>query len=64
MFLRFLVFTQTLDFKIEYLGSTAYREVVFRIDDFLKFHNPIVKSTNYYQLKKARLFWNSKMNHS
>lgn len=52
IFLQFLVFSRGLDFQIEYLASTAYRQVVFQVNDFLTFQNPTVKSTNYYQLKK------------
>ena len=56
MFLQFLVFAQTLDFKIEYLSSTAYRQVIFKVQDFLTFQNPTFKSTNYYQLRKLLNF--------
>jgi hypothetical protein len=56
MLLQFLTYAQHLPFETEYLGSTAYRQVGFSIDHFLKFQNPTVKSTNYYQLKKARQF--------
>jgi hypothetical protein len=48
--------------KIDSLGEppyqTRYRLVIFRIQDFLKFQNPMVKSTNYYQLKKVKHFFN------
>lgn len=56
MLLQFLTYAQHLPFETEYLGSTVYRQVGFSIDHFLKFQNPTVKSTNYYQLKKARQF--------
>jgi len=50
-----------LDFKIDSLGDppyrTQYRLVHFRIQDFLKFQNPMVKYTNYYQLKKVKEFF-------
>jgi len=62
MLLQFLTYAQHLQFKTEYLGSTAYRQVIFRIDNFFKFQNPIVKSTNYYQLKKARQFFSELQN--
>lgn len=62
MLLQFLTYAQNLDFKTEYLGSTAYRHVGFRIDHFLKFPDPIVKSINYYKLKKARLFFEELQN--
>jgi len=48
IFFQFLVFRRGLDFQIEYLGSNAYRQVVFQVNDFLTFQNPTVKSTNYY----------------
>jgi hypothetical protein len=50
--LQFLVYAQNLDYEIGFLGLTSYRRVVFRVQDFLKYQNPTVKSTNYYQLKK------------
>ena len=62
MRLQFLAYTQHLDFKIDSLGDppyrTRYRLVIFRIQDFLKFQNPMVKSTNYYQIKKLKKFFN------
>ena len=39
-----------------HLDSTIYRLVVFKVQDFLKYQNPTVKSTNYYQLKKVLNF--------
>ena len=57
MLLQFLTYAQQLDFKIDFLGDTSYRTVHFRIDHFLKFQNPTLKSTSYYKLKKARLFF-------
>ena len=50
--LQFLICAQNLDFTTESLGTTSYRQVVFRLQDFLKYQNPTVKPTNYYQLKK------------
>lgn len=62
MLLQFLAYAQHLDFKIDSLGDppyrTSYRLVSFRIQDFLKFQNPRVKSTNYYQIKKLKNFFN------
>jgi len=57
MLMQFLVYAQQLDFKIQYLGDTSYRQVVFQIQDFLKFQDPLVRSTNYYQLKKIIHFF-------
>jgi len=53
-FLQFLVYAQNLDYEIGSLGSTSYRLVVFRVQDFLKYQN---QSTNYYQLKKLIEFF-------
>jgi len=50
--LQFLVYAQNLDYEIDSLGSTYYRQVIFRVQDFLKYQNSTIKSTNYYQLKK------------
>ena len=50
--LQFLICAQNLDFTTESLGTTSYRQLVFRLQDFLKYQNPTVKPTNYYQLKK------------
>ena len=62
MLLQFLTYAQQLDFKIDFLGDTSYRTVHFRIDHFLKFQNPTIKSTSYYKLKKARLFFEELQN--
>ena len=52
-FLQLLIFSQKLDFEMEYLGSIAYRQVIFQVKDFLTFRNPTIKySTSYYQLRK------------
>ena len=51
-FLQFLVYAQNLYFTRDHLGFTCYRRVVFRVQGFLKYQKPTVKSTNYYQLKK------------
>ena len=55
--LQFLVYAQNLDYEIGSLGSTSYRLLTFRVQDFLKFQNTTVKSTNYYQLKKLIEFF-------
>ena len=64
MLLQFLTYAQQLDFKIDFLGDTPYRMVHFRIDHFLKFQNPNVKYTSYYnyKLKKVRLFFEELQN--
>ena len=56
MFLQFLTYVQDLDFEIEYLGGIPYRQVIFKFRDFLEFQNPMVKSTNHYQLEKIKNF--------
>lgn len=56
MFLQFLTYVQDLDFEIEYLGGILYRQVIFKFRDFLEFQNPMVKSTNHYQLEKIKNF--------
>ena len=52
--LEFLVYAQTLNYKIDYLGTTSYRLVQFRVQDFLKYTK---LSSNYYQLKKLIEFF-------
>ena len=56
MFLQFLNYAQHLDFEIESLGGILYRQVTFKLRDFLEFQNPTVKPTNYYQLQKIKNF--------
>ena len=52
--LQFLVYAQTLNYKIDSLGTTSYRLVQFRVQDFLKYTK---LSSNYYQLKKLIEFF-------
>ena len=56
-FLQFLVYAQNLYFTRDHLGFTCYRRVVFRVQGFLKYQKPTVKSTNYYQLNKYIRFF-------
>jgi hypothetical protein len=56
MLLQFLTYAQHLDFEIECLGGIPYRQVTFKVRDFLEFQNPTVKSTNHYQLEKIKKF--------
>jgi hypothetical protein len=56
IFLQFLTYLQDLDFEIECLGGIPYRQVIFKLRDFLEFQNPMVKSTNHYQLEKIKNF--------
>jgi hypothetical protein len=55
--IQFLNYAQHLDYKIDYLGSTAYRKVVFKLRDFLEFQDPSVKPTNQYRLKNIKEFF-------
>ena len=50
---QFLTYAQHLDFEIECLGGISYRQVTFKVRDFLEFQNPTVKFTNHYQLEKS-----------
>ena len=52
--LQFLVYAQTLNYKIDSLDTTSYRLVQFRVQDFLKYTK---LSSNYYQLKKLIEFF-------
>lgn len=52
--LQFLVYAQSLDYQIDSLGPTSYRQVVFPVKDFLKYKK---ESDNYYQLKKLLEFF-------
>lgn len=55
--IQFLNYAQHLDFEIEYLGSTAYRKVVFKLRDFLQFQDPTFKPTNRYRVTKIKEFF-------
>ena len=58
MLLQFLNYAQHLEFEIEYLGGVAYRKVIFKVrDGTIKFENPMVPSTNHYQLEKIKNFF-------
>jgi len=57
MLLQFLTYVQHLDFKIEYLYGVPYRQVNFKLQDFLKFQDPMVKSSNHYQVEKLKEFF-------
>ena len=55
--IQFLNYAQHLDYKIDYLGSTAYRKVVFKLRDFLQFQDFSLKPTNRYRLTKIKEFF-------
>lgn len=52
--LQFLNYAQNLDYERGALGSTASRQVIFQVKDFLEYQK---KSNNYYQLKKLIEFF-------
>lgn len=53
-FLQFLSYARILDFTTDYLGDIRYRQVVFKLQDFLKFQT---KSTGHYQVAKVKNFF-------
>jgi hypothetical protein len=55
--LQLLNFARSLDYEVEYLGSTAYRKVVFKLRDFYKFQDPSVQSESQYQSRKIKEFF-------
>lgn len=56
-FLKFLVYAKDLDYVTHSLGSTRYRCVSFRFQDFLKFQEPNSGVISYYRVKKLKEFW-------
>lgn len=55
--LQFLIYAQKLDYISASLNTTCYRQVSFRLQDFLKYHNPNLNSTSHYQVKKFIYFF-------
>jgi hypothetical protein len=55
--IQFLNYAQHLDYEIEYLGSAAFRKVIFQVRDFLEFQDPSVKPTNNYRLREIKDFF-------
>lgn len=55
-FLQFIVYARGLEYEIDSLGSTPYRLVKLRVQDFLKYTR---RSNNYYQLDKLIKFFDS-----
>ena len=47
--LQFLTYVQDLDFEIEYLGGIPYRQVSFKLRDFLEFQNPMSTNGEIYK---------------
>jgi hypothetical protein len=59
IFLQFLAYAKKFESNQGTLGGVAYREITFEIQDFLAHQ---YKSTNYYQLKKMKDFFESLQN--
>lgn len=57
--LQFLVYVQDLDYRRDQLGTTSYRLCVFRVQDFVTYLDPTVRSTNYYQVQKVLRFFDA-----
>ena len=49
-------YAQNLDYTIKNWDGISYRKVTFIIRDFIKYQNPIISSTNRYQLQKTKSF--------
>ena len=60
-FLQFLRYAQDLDYETGFLGSTPYRQLIFPVQDFLKYKK---ESNNYYQLKKLIEFFDQLQSNS
>jgi hypothetical protein len=56
-FLKFLVYAKDLDYVTQSLGSTRYRCVSFRVQDFLKFQEPTVQVGSQYKVQKLKKFF-------
>ena len=54
--IQFLNYAQNLDYTIKNWDGISYRKVTFIIRDFIKYQNPIISSTNRYQLQKTKSF--------
>jgi hypothetical protein len=57
MLIKFLNYVQYLDFEIQYLYGIPYRQVSFKLRDFLEFQDPTIKPRNHYQLEKIKKFF-------
>jgi len=42
---------------IQFLGGILYRHLTVKVQIFLEFQNPTVKSNNHYQLEKIKKFF-------
>ena len=57
MFLKFLKFTTSLNYKTEILDGESYRIIIFRVKDFLDVsHSHYNSQDEYYKMQKTRDF--------
>lgn len=57
MFLKFLKFSSSLDYKTEIFDGDLYRVVIFRVKDFLDVsHSHYNSQDEYYKMQKTRDF--------
>ena len=57
MFLKFLKFSSSLDYKTEIFDGDSYRLVIFRVKDFLDISHSCYNSQDeYYKMQKTRDF--------
>jgi len=57
MFLKFLKFTTSLDYKTEIFDRDSYRIIIFRVKDFLDVSHSYYNSQNeYYKMQKTKDF--------
>ena len=57
MFLKFLKFTTSLDYKTEIFDGDSYRILIFRVKDFLDVsHSHYNSQDEYYKMQKTRDF--------
>lgn len=57
MFLKFLKFSNSLDYKTEIFDGDSYRVVIFRVKDFLDISHSCYNSQDeYYKMQKTRDF--------
>ena len=57
MFLKFLKFSSSLDYKTEIFDGDSYRVVIFRVKDFLDIsHSCYNSQDDYYKMQKTRDF--------
>ena len=56
-FLKFLIYAKDLYYVTESLGSTRYRCVSFRVQDFFRFQQPNSQKGSKYQIQKMKEFF-------